>query len=1030
DGGALAVLGAPGIGKTAVLELAASLAGGFTVLRTRGVRQEAHLPMSGLDALLRPVADRVRSRVLARALRTGVAGGGVALPVALLEFLRELAAGEPVLVCVDDVHLLDRASREAVCFAARRLSGERIALLLTAPVAGPGPVSLPTPLSHPGSAPAFTPPTGRAPGATSPPFTGRTPGTDPTPPTGHDHGTDPEPLTGHVFGTNSEPPTGHVFGTNSEPRGGHDLRACSVSLGGHDLGAASPVGAFQVSMSSGVPDDVPALVVGPLDEAASRALAGELLPERASDELCACLVRVARGNPLGLRELAESLTAGQLAGLAPPPDSLPPRGRLHRAHAERLAGLPEETRTLLLLLAAAPGLDTATLLKAAEAPPSPRPAAGTAPPWSRPPVEAAHSWPPEPLDAPPARSADPLTVLAAAERAGVIRADGDRYVYADETVRAVAYAEAPLARRREVHRLLGTLLTGLPRAWHRAAALDGPPDELAADLAAAASTAVQTTPYDLAQHPTPLTWEPAAHPTPSLAYERAAQLSQDEASKAAWLAAAARHAWTSGDFPRARSLLAGLHRPVVTDEAELMYGRLELLSGHADSASAKLVAAAARLVERDRLVAVKALLHAAEASYMSGDIRTFHAIARQAALLRRSDDCQDTQLMFEYLEGIAATFSGRHRAAAGPLRRVVALAPAVRNPATLVWACVASLLLGEDATAIELSARAIDTARRRGAVSVVPQLLESLIQAEFWLGRYSSVAAHAADGLRLAQASGQLNSAARHLGWLAHAAAVQGDAQDCRDRAHAALDLAESHGLGIATSLGNWALAHLDLATGRPAEAAARLRGHHGNDHVVIRVMASPHFIEAAARTGDRRRASAALRVLDGWAGSTRSPDRRALVARCRALLATGGEAGELFREALELHTCPFETARTQLLYGVALRRERQPGAAREHLHGALETFQRLGAGLWSERARTELRASGEAVVHLAPAGGPERLLTAQQLRIARLVAEGATNREVAAQLFLSPRTIDHHLRNVFAKLGVRSRVELSRLLS
>ncbi|MDA0637692.1 LuxR C-terminal-related transcriptional regulator, partial [Nonomuraea sp. MCN248] len=135
---------------------------------------------------------------------------------------------------------------------------------------------------------------------------------------------------------------------------------------------------------------------------------------------------------------------------------------------------------------------------------------------------------------------------------------------------------------------------------------------------------------------------------------------------------------------------------------------------------------------------------------------------------------------------------------------------------------------------------------------------------------------------------------------------------------------------------------------------------------------------------------------------------------------------------ALELHrqgACRFETARTQLLYGAALRRERRPGAAREHLHGALETFERLEARLWSERARAELRAAGETVTRPGPGGGPEQQLTAQQLRIARLVAEGATNREVAAQLFLSPRTVDHHLRNVFARLGVRSRVELARKL-
>ncbi|GGO67752.1 LuxR C-terminal-related transcriptional regulator [Nonomuraea cavernae] len=876
-GGALALLGSPGIGKTAVLDLAGTLAGDFAVLRVRGIRQETHLPLSGLHALLHPVAGLIRSHVLTWALRLGRSDGGVALPAALLEFLRELAGPEPVLVCVDDLHLLDAASREALTFAARRVAGERIALLFTA------------------------------------------------------------------------------------------------------WDAAGPPGEL--------PGDVPVRTLEPLDQAATRALAAELLPGNLSDDLRGSLERLSRGNPLALRELVESLSAEQLAGLAPAPDSLPVHGRLHRAHADRLAGLPEDTRFLLLLLAADPGLDTATLILAAE-------------------------------------PADPLSLLAPAENAGVIRAEGERYVYTDETVRAVAYAEAPLARRRAAHRLLGDLLDGqsrrLARAWHRAVALDGPPERLAAELAAAASTATRH-----------------GHPGPSLAYERAARLTGHDASRAEWLAAAARHAWVSGDFPRARSLLSWLRRPVASDssrgQAELMYGRLELLSGNADSARDKLLAAAGWLVEHDRLVGVKALLQAAEASYLAGDIRALHAIAGQAAVLRRGDDCVTAQLMFEYLEGIAATFSGRHRAAAGPLRRVVELASAVSSPVTLVWACVASLLLGEDATAIELSARAVDTARRRGAVSVVPQLLESMIQAQFWLGRYSSVAAHATEGLRLAQESGQLNAAAQHLAWLAHAAAVQGDAESCRDRAHAAIELAESHGLGIATTLGNWALAHLDLSIGRPAEAAARLRGRHGNDHVVIRVMASPHFIEAATRTGDRRRAAAALRVLERWAASTGSPDRLALVARCRALLAAPGEAGELFCEALELHrqgACRFETARTQLLYGGALRRERRPGAAREHLHGALETFERLGAVLWSERARAELRASGEAVVHVSPAGDPERLLTAQQLRIARLVAEGATNREVAERLFLSPRTIDHHLRNVFVRLGVRSRVELARLLS
>ncbi|MGN9840420.1 LuxR C-terminal-related transcriptional regulator [Nonomuraea sp. H19] len=872
DGGALTLLGAPGIGKTAVLDFAVAQASGFTVLRACGIRQETHLSLSGLHALLCPVADLVESRVLTRAL-SGVTDGGMALPAALLEFLRKLAATEPVLVCVDDLHLLDETSREVLSFVARRPAGERIALLFAAR---------------------------------------------------EDHG---------------------------------------------------------------MPDDVPARVLRPLDQAASHALADELVPGGLSDDLRACLDRIARGNPLALRELVESLTVDQLAGLAAPPDGLPAGGRLHRAHADRLAGLPEDTRFLLLLLAADACLDTATLMTAAA-------------------------------------PADALVVLAPAERAGVLRAEGDRYVFADDMVRAVAYAEASLAGRRDAHRFLAALLDQdhhrLRRAWHRAAALDGPPERLAEELAAAASAATHH-----------------GHPAASLTFERAAQLTGHAENRAEWLAAASHHAWLAGDPHRAAALLARLRSPVVPEtsrgQAELMRARLELHSGQAGSARDKLLAAAARLLEDDRVVGVKALVHAAEASYRAGDLPTFLSIAQRAAMLRHADDRPSVQLMFEYLDGMAATFSGRHEAAAAPLRRVVELAPAVGSPVQLVWASVASLLLGEDAAALELSVRAVDTARQRGTVSAVPQLLELMIQAQFSLGRYSSVAALAAEGLRLAQAAGQHNTAAQHAAWLALTAAVQGDAQSCRDRAHAAIDLADAHGLGITTTLANWALAHLDLAAGRPADAAGRMRGHRGNDHVVIRVLASPQFIEAAARTGDTNRAAAALRVLDRWVGSTRSRDRRALVARCRALLAPRGEADELFREALELHRqglCQFETARTQLLYGGALRRERRPGAAREHLHGALETFQRFGAGLWIERARAELRASGETVLPVSSAGGPEQLLTAQQLQIARLVAEGATNREVAAQLFLSPRTIDHHLRNIFVKLGVRSRVELARLLS
>ncbi|MDH2426132.1 LuxR family transcriptional regulator [Sphaerisporangium sp. TRM90804] len=882
QGAAMLLLGGPGTGKTALLDAAAHRARDFVVLRAAGVRAESRVPLSGLHALLRPVAGtlarlpRARAAVLGRALLTGTAGTGLALPAAVLDLLSAIAERGPVLVCVDDAHLLDAASRESLFFAARRLAGERVALLFAA-------------------------------------------------------------------------------------------------RGDHGTAIAAPGG-------------VPARVLGPLGETASRELADDLVPGRPPEDVRAALERVAAGNPLALTELIGSLTPEQLEGTAPPPTCVPPGGRLWQAYAEQLARLPGATRHLLLLLAADHDLDTATLLRAAE----PRCA---------------------------------LTALEPAERAGVVRVVQDGYVFGEPAMRPVAYASASLARRRAAHRLLAGVLDQrhqrLRRAWHRAWALDGPAEELGDELAEAAGHAPMN----------------GGYPGASLAFERAAELTAQGDLKAARLAAAARHASTCGHPQRARSLLSRLRSLTITAEmrgqAELLHGSLELLGGETGSAHDKFLSAAGWLLDRDRELGVRALVRAAEAGFFAGDNQRFLAIARRAAALRRPDDRAAVQLMFDYLAGLAATFSGRHAEAAVPLRRVLLLAPAVRDPAMMVWAGVASLLLGEDDQAHLLATRAVESARRRGAASVLPQLLESVIYAEIWMGRYASVAANAVEGLRLAQETGRLNTAGHHLAWLALTAAVHGDEETCRMRARAAFELADAHGLGVAAALGNWALAHLDLAAGRVTEAAGRLGGEHRHDHLVVRVMAAPTFIEAAARTGEREHALAALKVLDGWVDSTRSPDRQALAMRCHALLAGPGEAAELFGRALDLHgqgVCAFERARTQLLFGGALRRERRPGAAREHLHGALETFERLGARLWVEQARGELRAAGQAVrTHCTAEAGQ---LTAQQYQIARMVAEGATNREVASQLFLSPRTVEHHLRNIFARLGIRSRVELARLLS
>ncbi len=195
-----------------------------------------------------------------------------------------------------------------------------------------------------------------------------------------------------------------------------------------------------------------------------------------------------------------------------------------------------------------------------------------------------------------------------------------------------------------------------------------------------------------------------------------------------------------------------------------------------------------------------------------------------------------------------------------------------------------------------------------------------------------------------------------------------------------------------------------------------------------MRLNAVPAFVEASVRAGQRDRAAPWLASFADWSSATGSLANLALLARMRALLAPAEtvETHARFEEALDLHgrsERPFDRARTELLYGESLRRTRERRQAREHLRLALELFGRLGARPWAERARAELRASGE-TPRLREPGTAERL-TPQELQVARFVAAGCTSREAAARLFLSPRTIDAHLRSIYAKLGIASRSDL-----
>jgi DNA-binding CsgD family transcriptional regulator len=291
--------------------------------------------------------------------------------------------------------------------------------------------------------------------------------------------------------------------------------------------------------------------------------------------------------------------------------------------------------------------------------------------------------------------------------------------------------------------------------------------------------------------------------------------------------------------------------------------------------------------------------------------------------------------------------------------------------------------------------------------------------------------ASASEGLRLARDTGNDTSACRHLTTLAHVAALRGDEDACRGHAAEALERATARGLGLPATLAGYTLALLDLGLGRAAEALARLRrlldAGPGEGSPFFAVYTVPDLVEAAVRSGRPEAAAAPLAAFEQLAALSGGSEWQAQLDRCHGLLGPEETAADRFEAALRRHEGrPFDLARTELVYGEALRRARRRGEARAHLRNAQEIFRRLGATPWVDRAGVELRATGATARKRDPSTLSQ--LTPQELQIVQLVGEGGTNREIGAQLFLSRRTIDYHLRNVFAKLGVSSRAELIRL--
>jgi DNA-binding CsgD family transcriptional regulator len=340
------------------------------------------------------------------------------------------------------------------------------------------------------------------------------------------------------------------------------------------------------------------------------------------------------------------------------------------------------------------------------------------------------------------------------------------------------------------------------------------------------------------------------------------------------------------------------------------------------------------------------------------------------------------------------------------------------------------IFMGDFARATEVARRAIGGLRELGMVAPLAGSLPLLAAAEIGARQPREAAATVAEGLELAEPLGYENDTTGLLGVKARIAAFRGREEECRESAEAAMRRGVANGVGWAMVNARLALAELELGLGNAREAIEHLQQLDPTPFPPMAAMATPDYVDAALRLGEQERATAALERLVEWAPVSGGALVHGMLARCRAVLAAdAGDAEALFEEALahHAHDVPaFERAKTQLAYGERLRRDRRKIEARTQLRSALDVFEGLGAALWAERTGAELRATGETARKRDASTVDE--LTPQELRIASLVAGGASNRDVAAQIFVSPKTVEYHLRKVFLKLGVASRVELARM--
>ena len=588
------------------------------------------------------------------------------------------------------------------------------------------------------------------------------------------------------------------------------------------------------------------------------------------------------------------------------------------------------------------------------------------------------------------------------EDAGLLAIEDGQIVFSHPLVRAAVYQQATPAERRAAHRALADGFAddgkyAERRAWHSAAASVEPDEEVAGRLEAAAAAASYR----------------RGHVAAAAMFERAAGLTPENEPRARRLYLAAHSAWLAGQGDRALRLLddaasAGADDLLRADVSHLQ-SRIELRRNAAAGVVDRLVAEAGRVEPLDATRAGAMLATAAEASPAEARLE----LARRAASLTAGRDdaaglLASLVLARTLFEAGEATEAHERLAHA---RATLAANRELRHDPELILAAVETLAgvgPGDDALFRELLDE-VTAAARAHAVVVLPRALLQTAWLDFEAGRWTDASLNFFEAARLADEIGQGRERIAAVAGNALLDALRGRVTDARTAAAELRDAggAAAHILGLAALGGgetNAAIAQLEAAAADPTPS------------ILLRGLPAPHLdlAEAYLRAGRREEAKAAAAELRGGD------------AACARALLDGGAA---FAEASE-HVAkrPFLLARVRLNLGEHLRREGSRREARDELKAALAVFEQLDAEPWSERARRELRASGETARRRQASTVDE--LTPQELQIARMVAAGASQKEVAAKLYLSPKTIEYHLGKVYRKLGITSGRQLQHRLA